>query len=89
MDVKGVPDIVNPFKDGSAKNFYLRIRTPCDPKKTDEKENCEDNDRYELDATTKDEIVVQWQLNGQCVVGGGKMEECGMVAVPRGRISLR
>lgn len=72
-------EIVNPYKGGDATKFFLRIRTPCDEEKT-KKSDCASSDRYLLD-DTKDEIVVQWQLNGQCTVDG-KEEECGMIAIP-------
>ncbi len=48
---------------------------------------CENNQRYKLDVdespdTKDDDIVVQWQLNGECVDANGKVETCGMIAIP-------
>ncbi|MEK7672305.1 MAG: hypothetical protein AAB373_00325 [Patescibacteria group bacterium] len=66
-------EVVNPFKDGDGENFILRIRTPC----IDGSEVCDATERYKLDDTEDgNDIVVQWQLNGECEGEG----PCGLVA---------
>ncbi len=87
--------IVNPYnkaENGTAKDFVLRLRTPCLPcaekpvkgktRKCGKKETdptiCKAGDRYVLDATKSNDIVVQWQLTGTCIEGG-KETECGLI----------
>ncbi len=78
--------IVNPFnsqtQNNKATKFIVRLRTPCI--KTDlkpgEEEKCE---RYKLNESDGNDIIVQWQLTGTCPVGAnGKEEECGLVQAP-------
>ncbi len=69
--------------------FSIRVRPPCkpcnDPTRVyqcdpgDDETICEDSDRYKLDDGTfggngENEIVVQWQLSGDC-----DGEECGLI----------
>ncbi len=90
---EGKLEVVNPFKDEgigfpNAKNFVLRVRTPCKP--CEERNNaelichdptvCTPNERYALDDDS-DEIVVQWQLSGECKVNG-VLQACTMIADP-------
>lgn len=79
-------DIVNPFNKETTNNkatkFIVRLRTPCI--KTDlrpgEEEKCE---RYKLNESDGNDIIVQWQLTGTCPVGtNGKEEECGLIQSP-------
>lgn len=87
----------NPFKDGTAKNLIVRLRTPCKPcavdanpdfqrtcdDKVKDETVCENDDRYKLDATTSDDIVVQWLINGECTENG-KTEACGVMPISQG-----
>jgi len=98
--VSGTATIVDPYKDGKAKNFVVRMRTPCKPcapagltatadQRTcdgtvKDETVCDDKDRYVLDANSSDDIVVQWLINGECDEGGGKTEACGMMPVSQG-----
>lgn len=75
----GVP--VNPFKftnpnDAWDEEFVLRLRTPCLTNIVDFG-GCDDADRMILDDSV-DDIVVQWQITGQCDDGSG-VKECGMI----------
>ncbi len=90
----------NPFKDGTAKNLIVRLRTPCkpcakdptnvsadericDPAVVKDETVCDDakDERYKLDATTSDDIVVQWLINGECIDKNGKTEACGVMPI--------
>lgn len=71
-------------------NFVVRIRPPCKPIPADTtagttnatKEviptDCANSDRYVLNSDV-DDIVVQWQISGQCKDANGTWEECGMI----------
>ena len=57
----------------------------CDATVTDEPV-CADGERYVLDdggdlKKKKDDIVVQWLINGECGEGGGKKGFCGVIPV--------
>lgn len=85
-DANGNAKIVNPFNSSEnlAKNFILRMRTPCDKSlvKGEDKSNCVDGYRYILNEADGNDILIQWQLTGQCVVNG-KEEECGLIQSPK------
>jgi len=79
-------EIVNPFHQDTAlalqaTEFSIRVRPPCLPCDSanrtctagEDETICDDNYRYELDET-ENEIVVQWQLSGEC-----NKEECGLI----------
>ncbi|MBL4695110.1 hypothetical protein JKY72_07135 [Candidatus Gracilibacteria bacterium] len=59
--------IINPYATGDAKAISVRLRTPCIPKSDSDSSDptvCADTDRYVLDISDGDDIVVQWQLSG-------------------------
>lgn len=86
-----------------AENFILRVRTPCkpceewlsDPEQCSGRDPtiCRDEysgptDRYVLDDLESNDVVVQWQISGECkknpgCVDGGdcEMEACGLIQV--------
>jgi hypothetical protein len=89
----GVVDLVNPFQD-VGNIFALRMRTPCKPcvygtdtlggderycEKGADRTVCAEDERYVLDESDGNDILVQWQILGQCDDGNFGLEECGMV----------
>ncbi|MBI4234894.1 hypothetical protein HY604_01185 [Candidatus Peregrinibacteria bacterium] len=92
-------ETVSPFSDDTTiggiepnpYNFVVRVRTPCKPvtntatKKTVTPTDCKDADRYILNEKDGDDIVVQWQITGQCKKSASSTEydeECGMIQFP-------
>jgi hypothetical protein len=87
-DVQGAED--NPPADKKAEQFVLRVRTPCKPcvpdannsnvcKPEEDPTICSDSDRYKLNTQDGNDIVVQWQITGQCDDGNGGLKECGLI----------
>lgn len=79
-------EIINPFHQDTAPSlqateFSIRVRPPCLPcdgvnricVAGEDETICNDSYRYELDESEND-IVVQWQLNGEC-----NNEKCGLI----------
>lgn len=82
--------------DVKANNILVRLRTPCIPcgplracdDTVKDETVCNDNERYVLDdggdgkiTNKKNDIVVQWLINGECGEGGGKLGFCGVIPI--------
>lgn len=80
--VTGEDTSVNPWKDQDAAQLKIRMRTPCTPDENGrEREECEPEDRYELDVDANDlvntdQTIVYWEVLGICANG----RNCSLLA---------